>query len=62
MSCQHLVCAMCAGPVAEGRCPTCRAARDRVHSGSFLGLTPPTVLLLAALLALVVLLGLTAGG
>jgi hypothetical protein len=32
MSCQHLVCAVCAGPVAEGRCPTCRTARSEWHS------------------------------
>ncbi len=31
MSCEHLICAHCAGPVAEGRCPTCRAARAQVH-------------------------------
>ena len=24
MSCEHLICAQCAGPVAEGRCPACR--------------------------------------
>jgi hypothetical protein len=31
MSCEHLICAQCAGPVAEGRCPTCREARAHVH-------------------------------
>jgi len=31
MSCEHLVCAQCAGPVVEGRCATCRAAREHVH-------------------------------
>lgn len=31
MSCEHLICAQCAGPVSEGRCPTCRAARAQVH-------------------------------
>lgn len=31
MSCEHLVCAACAGPVVEGRCPVCRASRERVH-------------------------------
>jgi hypothetical protein len=31
MSCEHLVCAGCAGPVPEGRCPACRAARDERH-------------------------------
>jgi hypothetical protein len=31
MSCEHLICAQCAGPVAEGRCPVCREARAHVH-------------------------------
>ena len=31
MSCEHLVCASCAGPVDEGRCPTCRAAHASLH-------------------------------
>lgn len=31
MSCEHLICAQCAGPVIEGRCPACRAARQHVH-------------------------------
>jgi len=31
MSCEHLICAQCAGPVAEGRCSTCRAAREQLH-------------------------------
>ncbi len=53
MSCEHLICAHCAGPVAEGRCPSCRAARSHVHhSGA--GSTLPLVL--AVLLALLVLM------
>jgi hypothetical protein len=31
MSCEHLICAQCAGPVSEGGCPVCRAARAHVH-------------------------------
>jgi hypothetical protein len=31
MSCEHLICAQCAGPVVEGRCPACRAAKAHVH-------------------------------
>jgi hypothetical protein len=31
MSCEHLICAQCAGPVVEGRCPACREARQHVH-------------------------------
>jgi hypothetical protein len=53
MSCEHLICAHCAGPVVEGRCPACRAAREQVHRHGP-ALTPQ--LLLAA--ALVLVLGL----
>ena len=53
MTCDRLVCANCAGPVAEGRCPVCRANRARLHQeGPFTNLTPATlVALLAALIA-----------
>jgi hypothetical protein len=34
MSCEHLICAQCAGPVVEARCPVCRAARAEVHHHS----------------------------
>jgi len=53
MSCEHLICAQCAGPVIEGRCPACRAAREDVHHQRF-SATPP--LIVAALLALAVVL------
>ena len=53
MSCEHLICAQCAGPVVEGRCPACRAARDHVHHQHF-SATPQ--LIAAALLALAVVL------
>ena len=52
MSCEHLLCAQCAGPVVEGRCPACQLARAQVHRRSP-GLSLP--LLLAALLALLLL-------
>jgi hypothetical protein len=53
MSCEHLICAHCAGPVVEGRCPVCRAARAEVHHH---GPTITPQLLIAA--ALLLLLGL----
>ena len=56
MSCEHLICAQCAGPVAEGRCASCRLAREHVHHASH---GPGLPLLLAAALILV-LLGLAA--
>jgi hypothetical protein len=52
MSCEHLICAQCAGPVAEGRCPTCRDARTHVHHEPH-GLS--VQLILAALLVLALL-------
>jgi hypothetical protein len=52
MSCEHLICARCSGPVVEGRCPTCRNARDRVHRH---GPSVPPALILAALVALLFL-------
>jgi hypothetical protein len=53
MSCEHLICAQCAGPVVEGRCPVCRTARQHVHH-QHSGATPQ--LIVAALLGLTVLL------
>ncbi len=56
MSCEHLICAQCAGPVAEGRCPVCRTARSHVHN-SHPHLSMP---LIAAMLIAAVLLMLAA--
>jgi hypothetical protein len=53
MSCEHLICAHCAGPVVEGRCAACRAAREHVHHH---GPTLTPQLLIAA--ALLLILGL----
>jgi hypothetical protein len=53
MSCEHLICAQCAGPVAEARCPVCRAARAQVHHHGP-GLSLPLVA--AALVALLLLM------
>ena len=53
MSCEHLICAQCAGPVVEGRCPACRASRDHVHHHHS-GASPQ--LIIAAILVLSVLL------
>jgi hypothetical protein len=52
MSCEHLICAQCAGPVAEGRCPVCREARAHMHHHSH-GVS--VQLILAVLLALALL-------
>ena len=53
MNWQDLVCASCAGRVADGRCPTCRATRRELSQGP--RLPAQTVLLVAAVLALVLL-------
>ncbi|MEV4745363.1 hypothetical protein ACFQVD_23670 [Streptosporangium amethystogenes subsp. fukuiense] len=45
MSCEDLVCAGCAHPVAEGRCPRCRAYRAQHHHGPFGGMTPAFIAL-----------------
>ena len=52
MSCEHLICAQCASPVVEGRCPACRAARDHVHHHS----GASRQLIIAAVLALIFVL------
>ena len=54
MSCEHMICAQCAGPVAEGRCATCRAARTQLHHVAP-GLTVPFVLAVLLVLALLAL-------
>ncbi len=53
MSCEHLICAACAGPVAEGHCPVCQTARAHVHHAGG-GLRLPIIA--AALIALLLLL------
>ena len=53
MSCEHLICAQCAAPVVEGRCPACQAARAQVHRHAPTLATPLT---LAALVALLLIL------
>ncbi|MEU9456338.1 hypothetical protein [Streptomyces sp. NPDC048277] len=58
MTYDRLVCANCAAPVSEGRCPVCRANRERLQQENFLGGLNPTALiaLLAVLIATVALL------
>lgn len=56
MSCEHLVCARCTGPVVEGRCPTCRASRAEMHHPFGLGKSQLVALLLLVLLSMAMLL------
>ncbi|ARF55552.1 hypothetical protein [Streptomyces gilvosporeus] len=59
MTYDRLVCANCAAPVSEGRCPVCRASRQRLQQqeGIFGQLSPVAlVALLIALVAVAVLL------
>jgi len=55
MCCERLVCAACAGPVSEARCPTCRSSRAQVHGH---GARVPLELIAALLVALVTMLAL----
>jgi hypothetical protein len=34
MCCERLLCAACAGPVVDARCPVCAASRARVHAAA----------------------------
>lgn len=56
MSCEHLICAACAGPVVEGHCPVCRAGRAKVHQHGFTGFSPLMIAL--AVLLVFALIGL----
>ncbi|MFE9606965.1 hypothetical protein [Streptomyces sp. NPDC006012] len=62
MTYDRLVCANCAAPVSEGRCPVCRANRERLQQqgffqdGFFAGLNPMALIaLLVVLIAAVAL-------
>lgn len=46
MSCEHLVCAACSGPVEQARCPVCREARARVHHPTTHGIPPVMIVIL----------------
>ncbi len=61
MSCEHLVCARCAGPVVEGRCPTCRVARSQIHHSHLAGL-PPALIMGLLLVAFAMLVALNLSG
>ncbi|MEU6368518.1 hypothetical protein ABZ876_22935 [Streptomyces sp. NPDC046931] len=58
MTYDRLVCANCAAPVSEGRCPVCRASRERLQQESpWSGLNPVALIaLLAVLIAAAALL------
>ncbi|MCS0639169.1 hypothetical protein NX801_26710 [Streptomyces sp. LP05-1] len=57
MTWDRLVCANCAAPVSEGRCPVCRANRERLEQeGPFAGLNPAVLLALVAVLVAAVAL------
>ncbi|MFJ6749660.1 MULTISPECIES: hypothetical protein [unclassified Streptomyces] len=54
MTYDRLVCANCAAPVSEGRCPVCRASRERLqrHEGNIFAQLNP-VMLVALLIVLI---------
>ncbi|WP_416975110.1 hypothetical protein [Streptomyces sp. 4F14] len=59
MTYDRLVCANCAAPVSEGRCPVCRANRERLQQENWLGALSPAALI-AALVVLVAAVALLA--
>ncbi|MHC5906110.1 hypothetical protein ACVNF4_19715 [Streptomyces sp. S6] len=59
MTYDRLVCANCAAPVSEGRCPVCRANRARLQQESGLGALSPAALV-AALVVLIAAVALLA--
>ena len=61
MSCEHLVCANCSGPVSEARCSVCRASRAEMH-GPLGHLTSYFVLMAGAVAVLLLLLVLLVSG
>ncbi|KPI06981.1 MULTISPECIES: hypothetical protein [Streptomyces] len=51
MTYDRLVCANCAAPVSQGRCPVCRANRERLQQeGPFAGLNPMALIVLLVVL------------
>ncbi|MEW1635848.1 hypothetical protein AB0469_17435 [Streptomyces sp. NPDC093801] len=51
MTIDRLVCANCAAPVSQGRCPVCRANRERLQQeGPFGGLNPMALIVLMVVL------------
>jgi hypothetical protein len=56
MSCEHLICAHCAAPVVEARCPACKAARAHVHHHAAGFALPWAAAALVALLLLLLVL------
>ena len=59
MTYDRLVCANCAAPVNEGRCPVCRANRERLQQENPWGNLNPMALI-ALLAVLIVALALVA--
>jgi len=59
MSCEHLICAQCAAPVVEGRCPVCRTARAQVHDAPASMASPLLIAALIVMLLLVIALHLS---
>jgi hypothetical protein len=57
MCCEHLICANCNGPVAEGRCTVCRGNRERMghHDGGGLSASAMVALLIALTVAVGIL-------
>jgi len=55
VSCDNLICAHCSGPVEQGGCSVCRAARQHLHAEGF-SLPAGPVLAIAIVLTVLLLL------
>ncbi len=60
MCCEDLICARCAGPVAEGRCASCRSARDSMHQAS-ITITPQMLIVIVSVLLVLAVLAVRHG-
>ena len=60
MSCEHLICAQCGGPVEQARCPACRASREHVHHGH--SASPQLIIGAVLVLSLLLLLAMHLAG
>lgn len=56
MCCERLLCAACAGPVVDARCPVCAASRARVHGGAHAVHVPEWLAVLAVTLVTLTML------
>jgi hypothetical protein len=62
MSCEHLICAHCGGPVVEARCPACRASKGDVHHHNQFSVSPQLLIAVTLILLLALLIAARVAG